>query len=179
MTDTPKTEARRVPPTLRLDRSRPYSECHGERTGDDPHKDVHYFQDSLPFDASYVLVPDDGKTEGWLTKHVDGTGVVQTIARQPLYNAEMRRTLARRIARLERQGTVVNDAAEVDFLAYLTGESKYGQQALFDAAATRFHRKFSRLTDLVDYLIYEEQVCTEQQAAADVLRLLDPAPAAA
>ena len=60
-------------PVIQLDRSKPFSECRGERTPDDPHYRVHFFQVykvgrdqiQLPFDGNGELIaaPDEDADE--------------------------------------------------------------------------------------------------------------------
>ena len=98
-------------PTLRLDRSKTFSECHGDRTEDDPHYRVVHWQGGklgghivlLPFDAHDDLVPDDGKTEPYKGKGIDKSGNLIEVTYQPLYSPLMRKYLAAKLARLAAQ----------------------------------------------------------------------------
>ena len=45
------------PPIVRMDRSRDFASVHlGERTDNDPHKDVFFYQDSLPYSSQGALL---------------------------------------------------------------------------------------------------------------------------
>src|SRR6185436_19290664 len=87
---------------LRLDTSRPHSTCHGERTPDDPHYRVCFWQGRkvgdkmvlLPFDAKGEIVPDDGRRDAFTGINVEA----KPVTHQPLYNDDMRK-LAERLTK--------------------------------------------------------------------------------
>ena len=74
---------------IRLDRSKPFGECRGDRTPEDPHYRVAHFQGqtvngkivTLPFDSAGELIPDDGKTESWQGIGPDGKPITYFPAR--------------------------------------------------------------------------------------------------
>lgn len=173
MPPEPRAAPRR-PPVLRLDKNRLYSECKGERTVDDPHKDVHYFQHGLPFDANGLLVEDDGKTLEWRHQVIEDNGATKTIIRYPLYTDEMRATRDRLLRRLERKREAPGDSVgEVDFVEFLRGHAKYSPTTLYDAMEAQYSRRFSRVRDVVDELIYEQQVLSDREVAPHILDLLE------
>jgi hypothetical protein len=98
-------------PKLRLDRGKTFSECHGERTPDDPHYRVVNWQGGkmgghvilLPFDAQDNLIEDDGKTEPFEGAGLDKNGNPITVKYHPLYSPGMRRYLAAKTARVKAQ----------------------------------------------------------------------------
>jgi hypothetical protein len=132
-------------PTLRLDRSRPFSEVRGERNPDDPHYRVHFSQDGLPFDAEERLVPDDKKTAPWPAE-IDGRKILY----HPLYTDEMRAKVQRKLTRMTRATEVVEEeekaavqteaevADEVNLAAWARGEVDYEPAVLYAAVKARF-----------------------------------------
>jgi hypothetical protein len=168
--------------TLRLDSSKKnISEVHGDRTPDDPHYRVCYWQDELPFDARGELVPDDGKTGPWI-------GLVEgkQVEFFPLYTPERRQKRDAKLARLNSGKAAIE--AEVDIPApvkgdsdddvnlesWLRGEVDYEQFALLKAAKTRYSRNYTRLRDLVEDLVYDEKIVPEDQVAPRLIRMLSP-----
>lgn len=170
--------------TLKLDRSkRNISEVHGDRTPDDPHYRVCYWQDDLPFDARGELVPDDGKDKPWI-------GLVEgkPIEFFPLYTPLRRQKRDAKLARLKSGKAALAAEAEADapaaakaepdddinLEAWLRGEVDYEQFALLKAAKTRYSRNYTRLRDLVEDLVYDEKILPEDQVAPRLIRMLSP-----
>lgn len=50
-------QATTKPPVVKIDKSKPFATVHGERPPDDPHANVHFFQDSIPFDVRGEAIP--------------------------------------------------------------------------------------------------------------------------
>lgn len=106
-------------PVIRLDKSKTFSTCHGDRTPEDPAYKVAYNQGGvltvkgrkvqvlLPFDVHGELVPDDGKTGPFRGMGPEGKEIVY----QPLYDANMRAYLAAKIARMTAIASVSAPAA--------------------------------------------------------------------
>jgi len=107
-------------PTLRLDRSKTYSECHGERTPDDPHYRVVHWQGGkmgghivlLPFDAHDNLVPDDGRTEPFEGQGLDKNGNPIKVMYPPLYTPLMRQFLKAKQAKDAAKAAQQSQASE-------------------------------------------------------------------
>lgn len=179
------------PPILRLDTSRPFSECRGERTPNDPHYRVHFWQGSkvgtkivlLPFDAEGKLVPDDGKTAPYTGTNVEG----KPVEHMPLYNADMRTLLDTKMKRLksavaepapvEDEITDLESAAktaadDVNFASWLRGEVKYQVHVLFAAAKTRYHKNYSKISELVTDLVLDEKVVPEDDVSVELKKHL-------
>lgn len=172
---------------IRLDKSRTFSECRGERQPDDPLYRVHFWQGQtinkamvlLPFDAAGELIPDDGKT---LPYHgiVDGKPVMH----HPLYNQAMRELLE-----LKRRRHKAVEAApepgegagagkdgdltdEVNLEAWLRGQTRYNWLILQAAAKKRTHCFFANKTALVVGLVLDEKMIPESELAPDLAALL-------
>lgn len=182
---------------ITFDRSKPFSECCGDRLPDDPYYRVAFFQGGLlgketvllPFDAQGNLVPDDKKTEPWMGVDQDN----KPVKYHPLWTPRMREYLAKkekRIATLaERMETEDEEQAQleetteslskdVNLVAYLTGDAKYEWPLVQSAARTRFGRVFTSKKQLVEDLVLDEKLITEEQLAADLVKYLPPKQAA-
>lgn len=184
-------------PAIRLDKSKPFSECRGDRTPEDPHYRVAFWQGQrvnnaiilLPFDSQGELVPDDGKNEPW-----DGLDSEQKKCRYyPLYTKAMRDLVERKQkraadlnAKAEPEASQTsnddddgNEAAteEVNFVSYLRGEARYEWPLLQAAAKKRFSRFFTSKKQLVEDLVLDEKIVPVDQLCADFAKLL-PAMAA-
>lgn len=179
---------------IRLDKSKPFSECHGERTPDDPHYHVHYWQGGpvgkaivlLPFNSQGELVPDDGKTEPYMGGNVDG----KPVQHYPLYNQAMRDLVERKLKRLnaaKNEGPADEDAPavldgeqlssadpadDVDFGAWLRGEARYQPTLLRAAAKQRFGKAYREIGPMVFDLVFDEKIVPEDQVCAELAKHL-------
>lgn len=183
------------PAVIRLDRSKPFSECRGERTPDDPHYRVHFWQGQmvgkdmvlLPFDACDELIPEDP------TKSVPYQGLVdgKPVMHQPLYNQAMRDLVERKKKRHQLLSPAAaptendeedagSDAMldEVNFAMWLRGEARYDWTLLQTAAKKRFSRHFTSKKQMVEDLVLDEKVVPENQVSADLAKLLPTKQAA-
>lgn len=172
---------------IRLDKSKTFSECRGERAPDDPDYRVAFRQGQrvgdemvlLPFDANGELVPDDGKTQPY-------AGIVDSkpVMHHPLYTAAMRALVERKMQRLKSaeptpdagdedesrsQNSLVED---VNFVSWLRGEVRYDWALLQVAAKARFSRVFTSKRELVTDLVLDEKLIPEAQVGADLAKLL-------
>lgn len=172
--------------TLKLDRSKKFSEVHGDRTPEDPHYRVCYWQDDLPYDAREDLVADDGKTNPWIGS-VEG----KPIEFFPLYTAARRTKVTAKLERLKNAKRQVEEVVETDeeseattdpsddvnLVSWLKGDVDYPQFALLKAAKNRYHRNFTRLRDLVEDLVYDEKLVPEESVAPRLIKMLAPTAA--
>lgn len=181
---------------IRLDKSRPFSECRGERTPDDPHYRVHFWQGRkvankiilLPFDAEGLLVADDGKTVPYMGTTVEG----KPAEHHPLYNKDMRELVERMQKKaaspvaepeepadeLQVVGDATDPADDVNFASYLRGEIRYTPQLLRAAAKSRYHLNFTEIPELVRALVLDEHVVTEDEVCPALKVLLTKSVAA-
>lgn len=171
-------------PTVRLDEARPYSQCHGERTPEDPHYHVRFFQGGtlgkkrilLPFDAEHNLVPDDGKKEMWKGKDVEGKDVFY----YPLWNDDMRKYLALKIKQLGEQAvveedTINEDARTIDHVnieQWLRGQAKYDWADLVNKCRSQFGFNAVSKREMVFRLVMEEEVLKPDQLHSSLRSLL-------
>lgn len=191
---TPAAAAPRRMPVIRMDPSKTYSECRGERAQDDPHYKVHFWQAYrvgknkvlLPFDAQGVLVADDNKTEPYA-----GIAEGKPVMHLPLYSKEMRALVATLIDRLsggaaeaeaEAEDTTLEvgggtdpDAGDiVNFASWLRGEVQYEPFQLKAAAKTRFSRVYTQISQMVVDLVLDEKVVAENEVCTALAKYLPP-----
>jgi hypothetical protein len=187
---TATTPAIKLAPVIILDRSKKFSTIHGERSPDDPHYQVHFWQDDLPFDSNGELVADDGKTAVWDT--VDPDDSKKTIRHHPLYSEKRRARLKAKQdraakAQVDHEPVVDEDSAEeeqaaassdVNLVAWLEGKARYKPYQLYAAAKVRYAKHYTRLRDLVEDLVYEEKLVPEDRVSPDLLALVNASKAA-
>lgn len=189
---------------IRLDRSRPFSTCHGERTPDDPLYRVHFWQGGLmgghrvllPFDAHGNLVPDDGQTG--LKAGLDNEG--KKVDFHPLFTQRMKDYLAAKLrkaqpaATSEAAPTVIKEDGErdeeddlsvapdddVNLEAWLRGTAEYPPHKLRDAYARRYHKRTEKIRDIfIDLLLDEKLIPEDQVSPALAKRFMPPKEIAA
>lgn len=170
-------------PVIRLDTSKKFSTVHGDRTPEDAHYRVHFFQSELPFDSQGVLVPDDGKSAPYFGTSPDG----KQVSYMPLYTPRMREVLAAKLARFKAGKPVVIDqvtvhddedvkekaAEEVNIMSWLRGEINYEPHMIFTACAVRYGKRHQTLRSVVEDLILDEGVLPESDVAPHLMRLID------
>jgi hypothetical protein len=169
-----------APIVLRLDRSKRFSTVHGDRPLDDPHVNVSYIQDDLPYDADGILVPDDGRTDPIDVMH-DG----QRTRFFPLYTPKLREKLKRKLERVARgqqddlevtehdDDRVKEDASEdVNLESWLRGEAKYPAFLIFAACKRRFSKNHTKIRDVVEDLVLEEKIVPEAQVDPHILKYI-------
>jgi hypothetical protein len=173
--------------TIRLDRSRPYGSCHGERMPDDPHYHVHFWQGGmmgghrvlLPFDAHGNLVPDDGQRGSKQGLNADA----KPIEYKPLYDDNMRKYLMAKKTKMQALSAIPSQTAivedgdkndeeevtstddDVNLEAWLRGEANYLSGKVRDAYAKRFHKRTNELREIFIDLVLDEQIIPEDQVS--------------
>jgi hypothetical protein len=181
---------------IRLDRSRPFGECRGERTPDDPLYRVHFWQGGkvgrdtvlLPFDSNGELVADDGKDVKFIGMGPEG----KPIEYHPLYNTSMRAYLAAKRSRLATatslapveddglaepvEGSGGSAEDDVNFESFLRGEVRYQPFQLRMAAKKRYHKNYSAgdqfMRSLIEDLVRDEKLIPEDELCPQFKRLL-------
>ena len=175
-------------PTLRLDTSKKYSTVHGDRSPDDPNYHVCFYQDGLPFDSDGAVVPDDGKTAPWVINVMDGNTLVQ-VKHHPLYNDEMRKKLARKMARFTKgpadepePTTEVDDeeskeaaSDDVNIISWLKGEAKYEPFLIYAAVKKRYSLNLHRIRDVVEALVLDQKLVAEESVDKRLMKMLNSA----
>lgn len=155
-------------PSIRLDRSRPVAEVHGE-----VEHGLTFIQDGLPFSNQGELI------EALLTTD------------------EQRETVEKKLRRLKKlaeaqqepqpqsTSTAGNDDDEDDeeggdddtetsndynFEAWLRDEVRYIPGKLFKAARERFNRQFSTFADLAEFLVHDQKLMPAEQVPTKLKR---------
>lgn len=148
---------------IRMDKSRYYSTLHGERSPDDPHAKIMFYQDGLPFDGEGLLLTD-------LVPH-DKKELVER--RLKKLNA------VREEPEPVRTATITNDdddddddsdsvdqqitPGDVNLEAWLRGEANYVWFSIPAAIRARFNKNVSNKTDAVTFLVEEEKIVSVDQ----------------
>jgi len=176
-------------PELRLDRSRDFSEAHGERSPQDPHYRVYYFQDKLPFGADELLVADDGKKDSWTESVEREDGTTKIVRHWPLYDDKMRAILDKKLKKLSSQKRVVTKPQraeadddgddqqlmfgpdEVNLSAWLKGEIDYEPNEIFAAVKKRYSVQYSRLREVVIELVEDQNLVPQAEVSPRLLAL--------
>lgn len=186
---------------IRLDRSKAFSECRGERQPDDPHYHVHFWQGQdvtdpvtkkkamvlLPFDSEDNLVPDDGRVDPY-------QGIVEgkPVMHQPLYSKAMRDLLERKMKRhaaitvkdeepaddaadLDAEDARSNIIDEVNLASWLRGVAKYEWPVLQTVCKARYHKIYQGKKQMVIDLVLDERVVPESEVCSELARHLSQA----
>ena len=191
-------------PSIRLDRSKPFSTCHGERHPDDSQYRVHFWQGGkfgkdiilLPFDSQGDLIADDGKLEAYQGLGIDQKGNVVPTQYLPLYSPVMRKYLEAKKGRLNaiasREASnepvleeehdedvhISSPEDEVNFESWLKGEVRYSPFLLRAAMKKRYHLVQNDLSEIVRELVLEHKLVPAEQVCADLARALKERAAA-
>jgi hypothetical protein len=159
-----------------LDTTKLRSPVYGDRVPGDPHYQVHWWQDGLPFDIKGDLVPDDNRTGPWKGLNSENKEVTY----YPLWTDQMRVKLNKKLERMSKVGRPVDDeideihddtseeakreAAEaVNLVAWLKGEIDYDPAQVFNAARHRYGRAFNKISTLVNELVIDEKAIKEDE----------------
>lgn len=154
-------------PQVRMDKSREFSTVHGERTPDDPHAGVHFYQDGLPFDSLGILV----------ANHPELTAETpQAQKLRDLVERKMRKLNKQKVVEEPAPVALADDdddddatpKAKVDddddgdkpvnLEAWARGEQKVIWNEVSQAIARRFSRRVSGKVDALELLIDERVV---------------------
>ncbi len=180
---------------IRLDNTKPFAECRGERTPDDPHYRVHFVQTykmgkksvQLFFDAAGILVPDDGKKEPW-----KGTVDGKPATFHPIYNDDQRAVIAKLKERAEDEpeeedddvvaaGEVDENAAgkAIDLKTWLrTGSAmRLKLSDIRSAMKAQFGKNPQSIKEVVIDLVLDERLIPEGELCAEFAKFLPRAAA--
>jgi hypothetical protein len=147
-------------PSLRLDRSRDYATVHGETE-----VPIHAFQDGLPFGPDGELVESALSDE---QKAIVERKLARIRASKPkVKDAGSEPNPAGPPGAGQSNAPGINDA--INFESWLRGLERHTPQALFAEARARWSRSFSNLTDLVEFLVYDQKVIAADEVSPDIL----------
>lgn len=151
-------------PQLRMDGGKYFSTVHGERPPGDPHQDVHYMQDGLPFDANRVLI----------SRMIEGDERLVALAAKKL--SRQKRQVAA-VVPAEDTTIVPQDApddededdgpADVNLEMWLTGEAKYIFAQIRATIADRYQKRGINSVDgAVEFLVEQGVVPVDRLCPA-------------
>lgn len=179
-------------PAVKLDKTRPYGTCHGDRVPEDPMYRVAYWQGGklgktpilLPFDSEGDLVEDDNRTEkSWPGVNSES----KPITYYPLWNDKMRMFLAAKQKKLaERQAEEDEELTEeqgdtsaaVDLVKWLKGEAVYQWPELVVACKKKHGLNLQSKAQMVTDLVIDLQLVKESELAPNHAKLLPRVEAA-
>lgn len=149
---------------LRMDRSKYFSTVHGERMPDDEHRNVHYVQDGLMYDASgsliIELVPDNKRAavEAKIKKLNGEKSAVPAVPQDDDVddNGEGQSGEGH-------DGEGVSDD-EVNLESWLRGEQQFAWFKVAAAIRDRFKKQVANAADAVVFLVEENVVPPDQVA---------------
>lgn len=154
-------------PRLRLDRSRYFSEVHGQRQPGDKHQLVHFIQDGIQFDAGGL--------------HLDT--LVEDKETRDLVDRRLKKQVkAVKGGDAGGGGGDNSDPEEkssgsdgdVNLEAWLRGEAKYDWFKITKTARDRYQVNKTKQTDMVEFLVNEIKLVPKDQLHPDLLALLPP-----
>lgn len=137
-----------------MDRSKPFSTVHGERGPGDPHRDVHFFQDGLPFSAQGHML-------------AELVGAICTEQQQALAARKLKQVEAQMRARAtagdgggntkDEAGTELAPANpnDVNLDAWLRGTARYQWFSVSAAIKARYHKNVGNAANAVIFLVEE------------------------
>lgn len=179
-------------PVVRLDKTRPYGTCHGDRVPEDPLYRVCFWQGGkigkdtiiLPFDADGELVEDDKRDAPWKGTNSDE----KPCTYYPLWTDKMRKFLALKVKKLaERQADEEeiteeegDPSAAVDLAAWLRGQANYNWPLLVEACKKKHGINFNSKAQMVTDLVIDLSLVKEDELTLAFRKMLPgPAPSAA
>lgn len=159
-------------PRLRMDKSKAYSTVHGERTPDDPHAGIHFYQDGLPFNAQGFYVA------GKLDETSDPDGKLQALVERRLRKLEDKALPADADADLQDEIAAANAPTgkgggdDVNLEAWARGESQYIFGEVRAAIKKRFGLNVKDAKAAVECLALDEKIVPEEALAPAYKQLL-------
>jgi hypothetical protein len=157
-----------ISPRLRMDKSRPHATIHGERAAGDRHAIAFYQQDGIHYDAHGYHIPeliDDDKVRGLIERR---------LRRQQKLEGEKAEVDAQTDAAPDDDPDAAStDDDAVNLEAWLRGEVKYQWHMITSAVRKRYSQNLNRTIDVLECLVYDHEVVSEDQLAdsfKDILR---------
>lgn len=149
---------------LRLDRSRYHATIHGERAPGDPHQQAHFKQDGIYFDSHGLHLDHllDSKTRAVVENRLKKQGKAA-----PGDDADGASENSGGDANTGGAGAA-SSGAEVNLESWLRGEAKYDWFAITKAVRERYHANLTKQVDVIEFLVFDHKVVTEEQLAPDL-----------
>lgn len=148
-------------PLVRMDRSRDFATCHGERTPDSEHATLHFIQSGLPFDSEGVLITDhaffepdkQNPSKRALMLRERAEKLIQTAAKQSRPRVEGEPETADETAD-EANGS----RGSANLESWARGEARVPWQEVTQAIARRFSVRVANKQGAIELLLKERVV---------------------
>ncbi len=149
---------------VRMDKTRSFATVHGERSPGDPHAQIHFFQDSLPFSADGVLLPN-------LIDKSDEK--LQALAKRMQQRANA--LLEKRIERGEDEDVKPNDPDEgiVRLDYWLRGERKYLWPEVSNRIGAVYKKRVNSIKDAVEFLVTDQRLVPRDDVSREFKKHLE------
>jgi hypothetical protein len=154
------------PPKVRLDKSRTFSTVHGDRPAGDPHANVSYYQDGLPYGGDEVLVSDHPEVQADPKKKELAERLLKRATKQA----------KNKVSTMANSGGPVSVATEeggVNLSAWARGEQDVVWQELVNAISARFSVRVGGKHAALELLL-EEQVVTFDDLSVEHKSIIEP-----
>ena len=139
-------------PSLRLDRSRDYATVHG-----DTPVAIFAMQDGLPFG------PDEELVTSILTEEQKAIVERRLSKMKPKPKKDAGSDQAEAGGLLDVTGDAIN------FVSWLKGLQRYPLKNLFEEARRRWSKNFTTVNDLIEFLVFDQQVASLDEVSQEVL----------
>ena len=152
-------------PIVRLDKSRDFATVHGDRPPGDPHLNVGFYQNGLPYNYEEKLIADHPEVERDPKKKELAEKLLKRAAKQA----------KNKVATAENSGDPLNlndPKAPVNLSAWARGEQDVVWQEVTNAIARRFAVRVGNKRDALELLL-EEKIVAKNDLSDEHLKLLD------
>lgn len=157
---------------LRMDRSRDHATVHGERPADDPHVNVHFMQDGMPFDARGYLIYDlitEEKIKAIADRKLKKLKASPSTADEDT-GAPDDKTPDDKPADDEPSPSA--DTADVNLEAWLRGEVSYPWFMVKKAVRDAHSTNIAKTADMVEFLVHDLKIIPREQVSPELRQLL-------
>lgn len=158
---------------VRMDKSRDYATCHGERTSGNSHAAVHFYQNELPFDAQGILIfdhPDfEPESEKPSAKAIRLRERVEKLMAKAIKSA--RPKAEGNSSEVEDDDSGTSDGP-ANLEMWARGEVRVPWNEVTQAIAKRFSRRVSNKHDAIELLV-QERVVSMGELSDEHRKLLD------
>lgn len=168
---TPKVK----PIVVHMDRSRDYATVHGDRMPNDPHLNVHFYQNGLPFNAAGILVQDhpeilnDEKKQAKVARLIKKAEMLRAAAPGNDADDEDRDDDDRDEDEDEDRE---NEPAPINLVKWAAGEQKVQWQQVSDAVTRKLSKRPVSKRDALEMLI-EQRVVAKGALSQEHRRIVD------
>lgn len=140
---------------VRMDKSRDFSTVHGERVPGDRYREVHFFQDRLPFDSRGFLISD----------HPD---VTEDPELAKLVAQKLKKAAKSKAEAPGDEPDAPSDKDEgdeqVNLSAWARGEGQWPWQEISNAIGKRFNRRVANKQAAIEFLVDEKVIAVADLA---------------